>query len=517
MQVKRALISVSDKEGIVELARGLDDLGIEILCTTGTEKLLREKGVKNLKSISSHTKQEEILGGRVKTLHPLIFGGILANRDDPKHMEDLKGSGAGAIDLVVVNLYPFESFIAKGLVGAQDAIEYIDIGGVSLLRAAAKNFKDVAILVNPSEYPDVLQELRSKDRSLGEERLKELARKAFAHTSAYDIAIHDFFASSSEDAVLPEDLRLRFDKSLDLRYGENPYQKAVFYLDPTYTGNCVHNSEQLHGKELSFNNILDIDAALGMALDFSEPTAVVIKHVNPCGIASSSALVDAYKSAYKTDPISAYGSVVGFNREVDEGTAEAMRKHFIECVIAPGYSAGALEVLKLKKKLRILKTRGGLESEGKEENEFMKVRGGILLQTSRFPVLKKEDLKFVTDTRPSDEELRAMFFGWKAVKHVKSNGIVLAKEQRLVGIGGGQNSRVDAVIIACRKAGEESKGSVMASDAFFPFRDGIDEAAKGGVSAIIQPGGSIRDEEVISAANEHGMAMVFTGMRLFKH
>lgn len=514
MQVRRALISVSDREGIAELAKGLEELGIEILSTGGTANFLRENGLGNVKDISMYTKQEEILGGRVKTLHPLIFGGILANRDDSKHMEDLKNTGAEPIDMVVVNLYPFESFVGKGNVSTGEAIEYIDIGGVTLMRAAAKNFKDVAVLTNPTQYQSILEELKNNNRTLGEERLRELATEAFARSSAYEIAIYNFFASKDS---LPEHLRLNFDRFQQLRYGENPYQKATFYNDPLYRGACVHNSTQLHGKALSFNNILDLDAAFNMVTDFERPTAAIIKHGNPCGIASADTLKEAYEFAHKSDPLSAYGSIVGFNREVDLGTAEAMKKHFIECVIAPGYAEDALERLKRKKKLRILKTDGNPDSNENENLEYMKVRGGILLQTSQFPSLTMDDLKFVTEKKPSDEELKSMFFGWKAVKHVKSNGIVLVKGERIVGIGGGQNSRVDAVIIACRKAGEEAKGSVMASDAFFPFRDGIDEAAKAGVTAVVQSGGSIRDEEVIKAANEHGMSMVLTGMRLFKH
>lgn len=514
MQVRRALISVSDREGIAELAKGLEELGIEILSTGGTANFLREKGIGNVKDISTYTKQKEILGGRVKTLHPLIFGGILANREDNKHMEDLKNTGAEPIDMVVVNLYPFESFVAESNVSAGEALEYIDIGGVTLMRAAAKNFKDVAVLSNPSQYQSVLEELKNNSYSLGEARLIELATEAFARSSAYEIAIYNFFASKDS---LPEHLRLNFDRFQELRYGENPYQKATFYNDPLYMGACVHNSTQLHGKALSFNNILDLDAAFNMVMDFDRPTVAIIKHANPCGIASADTLKEAYELAHKTDPLSAYGSIVGYNRDVDLGAAEAMRKHFIECVIAPDYTEDALELLRRKKKLRILKTDGNLDNSKNEDLEYMKVRGGILLQTSQFPNLAADDLQFVTEKKSSDEELRAMFFAWKAVRHVKSNGIVLAKGERIVGIGGGQNSRVDAVIIACRKAGEEAKGSVMASDAFFPFRDGIDEAARAGVTAVIQSGGSIRDEEVIKAANEHGMSMVFTGMRLFKH
>ncbi|MCK5548087.1 MAG: bifunctional phosphoribosylaminoimidazolecarboxamide formyltransferase/IMP cyclohydrolase, partial [Thermoplasmata archaeon] len=462
MKVRRALISVSDKEGIVELAKGLESLGIEILSTSGTERLLKENGIGNVKSISAYTGQKEILGGRKKTLHPLIFGGILANRDEPEHMDDLKNAGAEPIDLVVVNLYPFESIVNKTDVRTGEAVEEIDIGGVTLLRAAAKNFKDVAVLVNPSHYGPVLEELKNNDRSLGEERLRELAVEAFAHTSAYDTTIHNFFDSKYSSDPLPKSLRLSFNRFQELRYGENPYQKAAFYNAPLYTAPCVHNSIQLYGKPLSFNNIVDIDAAMGIVMDFDRPTATIIKHTVPCGLASADKLSDAYRFAHKSDPISAYGSIAGFNKEVDLDTAETMRKHFIECVIAPDYAPEALELLKKKKKLRILKPKS-FEGDVQSDLHYMGVRGGILVQTHDIPDLNLDDLKVATKRAPTDEELKAMAFAWKAIRYIKSNGIVLARDKRTVGIGGGQTSRVDAVMIAVRKAGEEAKGSVMSS------------------------------------------------------
>jgi phosphoribosylaminoimidazolecarboxamide formyltransferase/IMP cyclohydrolase len=513
MRVRRALVSVWDKQGLLELAKGLEELGIEILCTGGTERFLKEKGLGNLRSISSYTSQKEILGGRVKTLHPMIFGGILANRDEKDHLKDMEDTGIAPIDMVVVNLYPFESVVDKPNASTAEAVELIDIGGITLIRAAAKNFKDVAVLVNPSQYGQVIEELRKGERSLPEELLRNLAIKAFARSSVYDSTIHNYFETRDS---LPTALRTGFDKSGELRYGENPYQDAAFYIDPLYKTSCVHNSTQLQGKTLSFNNILDIDAALGVVMEFEKPTAVVIKHTVPCGLASADTLEEAYKLAHKSDPLSAYGSIVGFNGKVELAAAEGLRKHFVECLIAPDYSPDALEFLTRKKKLRILKT-GPFEKGGAKDLQYMKVRGGVLVQTCQFPTLEVEDLKTATERKPTDDELKTMMFAWKAVRFIKSNGIILAKDERTVGIGGGQTSRVDAVIIACRKAGEESKGSVMASDAFFPFRDGIDEAHKAGVTSIIQSGGSIRDPETIEAANEHGMCMVFTGMRLFKH
>jgi len=513
MRVRRALISVSNKDGIVELAKGLEALGVDILSTGGTAKHLRDNGLGNIIDISDYTKQPEILSGRVKTLHPMIFGAILANRGESKHVDDLRSMGAEPIDLVVVNLYPFGSIVNKEGVGDAEAIELIDIGGVTLLRAAAKNFKDVAVLTNPSQYGPILEGLKSGDGVLSEETLKDLASDAFAHTAAYDSMIYNYFGMRG---VLPDELRLSYNRYQELRYGENPYQKAVFYNDPYYKGPCIHNSVQLQGKELSYNNILDLSAAMNIVMDFEQPTSAIIKHTCPCGIASADTLRVAYENAYKSDSISAYGSIVGYNRELDADAAEAMRKRFIECVIAPGFAPEALEILKRKKKLRVMKTEGEFGT-GKADFELVKVRGGVLLQTAEFPELKMEDLKFVTEKRPTEAELETMFFGWKAIKHIKSNGIILVKDTRTVGIGSGQMSRVDAVMIACRKAGEEAKGAVMASDAFFPFRDGVDEAAKAGVVAVIQPGGSIRDPEVLEAVKEHGMSMVYTGFRLFKH
>jgi phosphoribosylaminoimidazolecarboxamide formyltransferase/IMP cyclohydrolase len=513
MRARRALVSVHDKNGLLEFAKGLEELGVEILCTGGTERVLKEGGVKGLKSISEYTQQKEILGGRVKTLHPMIFGGILADRDKANHMDELGGAGVDPIDIVVVNLYPFESILGKEGTTTAEAIELIDIGGITLIRAAAKNFKDVAILVSPSQYQQVLEELKKGDGALSEETRRGLALEAFARSSAYDTTIFNYFRKKD---ALPRHLRVGLGKSGELRYGENPYQPAAFYTDPYFGFTSVHNAENIRGIPLSFNNILDLNSALGIVMEFERPTSAVIKHTVPCGLASADTPSEAYVWAHKSDPLSAFGSVVGFNRKVDAASAEAMRKHFVECLIAPDYDEEALKVLDRKKKLRILKT-GPFGKKDPYELQYLNVRGGMLAQETNFPELDMNSLKVVTEKKPTEEQLRTMQFAWKAVRFVKSNGIVLARDTRTIGVGGGQTSRVDAVTIACRKAGEEAKGSVLASDAFFPFRDGIDEAGKAGVSAVIQSGGSKRDEETIKAANEHGMSMVFTGSRLFRH
>jgi len=513
--IKRAILSVSNLEGILDFARGLKELGVEIFATDGTARFLRRKGVE-VSSISDLTGQKELLEGRVKTLHSKIHAAILALRDRENHLLELRENKIEAIDMVVVNLYPFEDVIAKEEVPVEEAIENIDIGGVALIRSAAKNSKSVAVVVNPSKYEAILQELRNNQGNLKEETTEQLALEAFQYTSSYDSAIYNYLWSKRNPGKeIPDALRLRYEKILDLRYGENPHQKAAFYKDPMARGVSVATSDQLHGRTLSFNNVLDLDAALRILMEFHKPTAVVIKHTNPCGVASSDSISEAYRIAEAADSKSAYGSVVGLNRKVDVETAMEISKHFVEAVIAPDFDTEALEILKRKKNIRLLRTNRPIEKS--YELEFMKVHGGLLVQTTEFPELEAERLKVVTKKKPTEDQIRGMLFASKIIRHIKSNSIILVKGERTVGVGAGQMSRVDASMLAGYKAGAEAKGSVLASDAFFPFRDGVDEAAKVGVAAILQPGGSIRDEEVIAAADEHGIAMVFSGVRMFKH
>ncbi|UCE73590.1 MAG: bifunctional phosphoribosylaminoimidazolecarboxamide formyltransferase/IMP cyclohydrolase [Methanomassiliicoccales archaeon] len=517
INIRRALISVSDKNGIVEFAQGLTDHDVEILSTGGTAKLLKEKGVP-VTLVSEYTKFPEMLNGRVKTLHPAVHGGILAIRNSEEHMSQLEEHGITPIDMVVVNLYPFEQTIKKKDVSVEEAVENIDIGGPTMIRSAAKNHNGVAVVVNPGRYNDVLEELKSNGGGISAEFSSKLALEAFEHTAKYDSVISDYLQKIFTPTIpFPEVINLGYEKAMDLRYGENPHQKAAFYKNTRFTGVCVGNAQKLHGKELSFNNIIDLDSALDIVMDFTRPTSSVIKHTNPCGVASAETISEAYIIAEAADSLSAFGSVVGLNRDCDLATAEEIKKHFVEAVIAPDFHPDALSLLSKKKSIRLLKTGTPIIRESPVEHKVMKVKGGLLIQTGDFPDLKVEELKVVTEKKPTEAELKTMVFAWKVLKHVKSNSILLAQGERTVGIGAGQMSRVDASMIAARKAKEAAKGSVMASDAFFPFRDGVDAAAKVGVSAIIQPGGSVRDEEVIAAANEHGMSMVFSGVRLFKH
>ncbi len=517
IQVKRALISVSDKSGIVEFAKGLSDQNIEILSTGGTARLLKENDIP-VKLVSDYTKFPEMLNGRVKTLHPMVHGGILAMRQKEEHMKQLNEHNILPIDMVVVNLYPFESTIKKEGVSVEEAIENIDIGGPTMIRSAAKNHTGVAVVVNPERYHQVIEEIKHNGGGISPELASNLALEAFEHTAKYDSVISDYLHKKfSPSKPFPDVIALGYNKAMDLRYGENPHQKAAFYKNTRFTGVCVGNAEKLHGKELSFNNIIDLDSAMEIVMDFEEPTASVIKHTNPCGVASAESISEAYIVAEAADSLSAFGSVVGLNRDCDLATAEEINKHFVEAVICPDFTHDALELLKKKKNLRLLKTGKPMIREFPVEHKMMNVKGGLLLQTGDFPEIKPEILKVVTEKKPTENEIQTMMFAVKVLKHVKSNSILLAQGRQTVGIGAGQMSRVDASMIAARKAGDKAKGSVLASDAFFPFRDGVDAAAKFGVSAIIQPGGSIRDEEVIQAANEHGMSMVFSGIRLFKH
>ena len=517
-KIKRALISVSDKEGIVDFAKGLEELGIEIVSTGGTARLLRKAKVK-VKLISDVTGFPEILEGRVKTLHPFIFGGILAKRESALHQKQIAEQKVDQIDLVVVNLYPFEKTVSQKEVALDEAIENIDIGGPSLLRAAAKNYQDVTVVINPRNYPALLSELRENDGKISLDTKKRLAVEVFEHTSFYDAIITKYLRRNMlrETVSFPSNLNLIGEKKLDLRYGENPHQKASFYKELFINEANLGDALQLGGKELSFNNLVDLDAVLEVIKDFTRPTVVFAKHTNPCGLASAETIQDAYQKAYSGDPLSAYGSIIGINRIVDESLANLINDTtFVEAILAPDFTEESLKILKEKKNRRIIKV-GDLSKQDVQVKDIKKISGGFLVQDRNLQELKIEDLKVVTERKLNRQELEELLFAWKVVKHTKSNAIVLTKDKQIVGVGAGQMSRVDSVIIAIRKSEGRSQGSYLASDAFFPFRDGIDEAAKAGITAIIQPGGSKRDQEVIDAANEHNLAMVFTGTRCFKH
>lgn len=516
MKVKRALISVSDKDGVIDFSKKLSKLGIEILSTGGTAKILKKAQLK-IKDVSEITGFPEMLDGRVKTLHPFIHGGILAKRKEKKHMDILKKHGISTIDLVVCNLYPFEETIKKPKVGIEEIIENIDIGGPTLIRAAAKNYKDVIIVTNKKRYDTVLKALEEKGNLSLKER-KELAIEAFTHTAGYDSIISNYLRNRWTDEILPNENSIAISKIQDMRYGENPHQMGAFYKTlPEISEPCITTAEKLQGKELSYNNILDSDCAIECIKEFSEPTCVIIKHATPCGIASADNLLRAWKDAYATDTYSPYGGIVAFNRILNKELAEELSKLFLEVIIASDFSKETLEILSKKKNLRILKIKGLNNKIDRKGVIYRSVVGGILSQERDSKLNTKNQWKIVTKRKPSKEELLSMEFAVKCVKHIKSNSVVFVKDTRTVGIGGGQTSRVDAVWIATNKGKENIKGSIMASDAFFPFRDGVDVAAKAGVKAIIQPGGSIRDEEVIKAADEHKISMVFSGQRYFKH
>ncbi|MEA1939435.1 MAG: bifunctional phosphoribosylaminoimidazolecarboxamide formyltransferase/IMP cyclohydrolase [Candidatus Caldatribacteriota bacterium] len=517
-KIKRALISVSDKEGIVDFARGLQELGIEIISTGGTAKLLRQENVE-VTLISEVTGFPEILEGRVKTLHPLIFGGILAKRESALHQQQIKEQKIGQIDLVVVNLYPFEKTTARKDVTLEEAIENIDIGGPSLLRAAAKNYQDISVVIQPENYPAIIRELKENNREISLKTKKRLAVKVFEHTAYYDAMISKYLSNNmlKEKKSFPSNLNLSAKKKMDLRYGENPHQHASFYREPFIDEANLGNAIQLGGKELSFNNLVDLNGVLEIIKDFNEPAVVFVKHTNPCGLASAENIQTAYKKAYEGDPLSAYGSIIGINRAVDAELAHLINNTtFVEAILAPDFQEDALEILRKKKNRRILKV-GDLSKKDMQVKDIKKISGGFLVQDRNLHELKIEDLKIVSEKKPAREELKELLFAWKTVKHIKSNAIVLTKDKQIVGVGAGQMSRVDSVKIAGMKSKDRSDGSCLASDAFFPFRDGVDEAAKAGVIAIIQPGGSKRDREIIDAANENGLAMVFTGTRCFKH
>ena len=505
IKVRRALLSVSDKAGIEDLARGLIEAGVEIVSSGGTAAALSAAGLA-VQKVSDVTGAPEILGGRVKTLHPKIHGGILADRRVPGHLDELKEQGIEPIDLVVCNLYPFEKTIAKEGVDEDEAVEQIDIGGPAMVRAAAKNFMSVAVVVSPSRYPEILEEIRSSG-GVSETTRRSLARDAFAHTGAYDSAITKYL---SQDDPFPEQLVVTGRKVMGLRYGENSHQDAAFYRNAS--GGGLADAEQLHGKELSYNNLLDTDAAWKLVSELEGTAAAIIKHSNPCGAALGSSLSDAYAKALECDRTSAFGGIVALNETCDADTARAIAEIFTEVVIAPDFDEAALEVLTAKKSLRIL--RAGAPPP--RSVDVRSVSGGYLLQTSDI-IDRAEDAKVVTKAQPTPEQIRDLRFAWVVAKHVKSNAIILAKDGIAVGVGAGQMSRVESTELAARRAGDRAAGSVCASDAFFPFRDGLDAAVEAGAVAIIQPGGSVRDDEVIAAADEHGIPMLFTGRRHFRH
>jgi phosphoribosylaminoimidazolecarboxamide formyltransferase/IMP cyclohydrolase len=510
--VKRALLSVSDKSGIVELARALAAAGVQIISTGGTAKLLEKEGVK-VTEVSAHTGFAEMLDGRVKTLHPKIHGGLLARRDDPAHLAAIRAAGIEPIDLLVVNLYPFAATVADPDCRLEDAIENIDIGGPAMLRAAAKNYGGVAVLVDPADYPKVLAELQSG--AISDATRFALAKKAFAHTAAYDGAIANYLTSL--DSQFPQVLTVQLHKLQDLRYGENPHQSGAFYRDSRPVAGALARYRQVQGKELSYNNIADADAAWECVKSFSEPACVIVKHANPCGVATGGSLQDAYARAFRTDPVSAFGGILAFNRALDRATAEAVGKQFAEVIIAPRVEADAQTVFAGKTNLRVLEVPLAHDAQA---HDYKRVGGGLLVQSTDAQVLNESDLKIPTKKEPSPQQMQDLLFAWRVAKFVKSNAIVFARDGATLGIGAGQMSRLDSARVAVFKAQEaklDLAGSVAASDAFFPFRDGLDALAAAGATAVIQPGGSVKDAEVIAAADERGVAMVFTGMRHFRH
>jgi phosphoribosylaminoimidazolecarboxamide formyltransferase / IMP cyclohydrolase len=516
---KQALLSVSDKTGIVEFAKGLTKLGFSLLSTGGTAKLLREAGVQ-VADVSEHTGFPEMLGGRVKTLHPKIHAGILARRDDPAHLRALDDHGIAPIDLVAVNLYPFDQTVANPDCPLDQAVENIDIGGPAMVRAAAKNYQAVAVVTDSVDYDKVLEEMERSGGSVSLETRFQLAAKAFSHTARYDGAISNYltaFGSRGSRDFLPSRLNLHFDLVQSLRYGENPHQRAAFYRDLYPAPGSLGNYLQLQGKELSYNNIADSDAAWECVKTFETPACVIVKHANPCGVAIASDLLNAYRRAFETDPVSAFGGIIALNREVDNETAHALSSQFVEVLIAPGYTKAALEVLSAKAGVRVLAVPF---ASGANKLDFKRVGGGLLVQTPDSLNVAVSEFRVVTQRAPTAQQVKDLAFAWRVAKFVKSNAIVFCSQGHTLGVGAGQMSRVDSARIAALKADHASlslEGSVVASDAFFPFRDGIDVVAKVGARAIIQPGGSVRDEEVIAAADELGVAMVFTGVRHFRH
>jgi phosphoribosylaminoimidazolecarboxamide formyltransferase / IMP cyclohydrolase len=535
--VRRALLSVSDKTGLVEFARGLTEFGVELLSTGGTAAALRAAGLA-VRDVSDVTGFPEMLDGRVKTLHPRVHGGLLAVRDNAEHAAAMSEHGIEPIDMAVINLYPFERTVARAGTTLEEAVEQIDIGGPAMVRSAAKNWRDVAVVTAPEMYDQLLEEMRRHDGALARDTRARLSLQAFARTSSYDRAISSYLAgkfgaetsdtfadssageASSDDTPggLPDSIELALGKTSDLRYGENPHQMAALYAmgEPG-----VATADVLAGKEMSFNNYIDADAAWQLVNDFSRTACAIIKHTNPAGCALGATPTEAYRRALATDPVSAFGGIVAFNRAVDEEAARAVTEIFTEVVVAPAYEEAALEVFRAKKNLRILRAASGATGGSLSPHyDYKKISGGMLVQTRDARRLSADELKVVTKRAPSDEELDALLFAWTVCKHTKSNAIVYARARQTIGVGAGQMSRVDSVRIGAARAaahGLETRGSVLASDAFFPFRDGLDEAARHRITAVIQPGGSVRDSEVIAAADEHNLAMVFTGVRHFKH
>ena len=518
VKVRRALISVSDKAGIVDFASALDAMGIELLSTGGTFRLLQESGLK-VTEVADYTGFPEMMDGRVKTLHPKVHGGILGRRGQDNAV--MAEHGIDAIDMVVVNLYPFEATVAKPDCSLEDAIENIDIGGPTMVRAAAKNHRFVNILVNAEDYAQVLEEMRAHDGATTLSTRFDLAIKAYEHTAAYDGAIANHFGTlvPGGSQSFPRTFNTQFHKAQEMRYGENPHQKAAFYREAHPMEAGVATAKQMQGKELSYNNVADTDAALECVKNFEEPACVIVKHANPCGVAVAADIGTAYQLAFATDPESAFGGIIAFNRELDAETARAIvDKQFVEVIIAPGVSSDAMNIVAEKKNVRLLVC--GKWTAPRPALDYKRVNGGMLVQDRDLSMVDPADIKVVSKVQPTEQQMNDLLFAWKVAKYVKSNAIVYVANGQTVGVGAGQMSRINSARIAGIKAehaGLEVKGSVMASDAFFPFRDGIDNAGESGIAAVIQPGGSIRDEEVIAAADEHGMAMVFTGMRHFRH
>lgn len=512
--MKRALISVSDKTGIAEFAKELESLGYEILSTGGTFKALTQAGIKAVE-VSDVTGFPECLDGRVKTLHPKIHAGILAMRSNAEHMKQIEELGVDPIDIVAINLYPFKQTILKEGTELDEAIENIDIGGPTMIRAAAKNYQDVAVIIDPADYQTVIEELKAEG-CVSKKTKFRLAYKVFEHTAHYDSLISKYLRDQIGEELFPESLSLTFEKVQEMRYGENPHQKAAFYKEVGHFDGCLTAAKQLHGKELSYNNINDANGALDLVKEFDCPAAVAVKHANPCGVGIGENIYDAYMKAYEADPVSIFGGIVALNREVDAKTAEELHKIFLEIVIAPSYTKEALEILESKKNIRILELPEIAKKNNSAMLDMKKVAGGLLVQELNCELLG-EELKCVTDRKPTEAEMEALMFAWKVVKHTKSNAIVLTDKDKTIGVGPGQTNRITALELAIKYGGDKVKGSVMGSDAFFPFPDCVEAAVKAGITAIIQPGGSIRDQESIDECNKHGIAMVFTGMRHFKH
>jgi len=516
-KIQRAILSVTDKTGLVEFARQLSGMGVKLISTGGTAKLLRDSGI-TVKDISELTGFPEMLDGRVKTLHPKVHGGILHRREDSAHRSAVAEHGIQPIDMVVVNLYAFEKTAAKAGVHFEELIENIDIGGPSMIRSAAKNFQDVAVVTSPADYNAIAEEMAASSGGLSPATKWRLAQKAFSTTAAYDSAIASTLERVSAnghfefhgETGFPQTLRFSFNKIMDLRYGENPHQKAAMYSDGSGTG--VANARQLQGKELSYNNIVDLQAAWDLAQEFDEPVCAIIKHTNPCGTATAKTLVEAYKKALECDPVSAFGGVIGVNRPIDADAAEEMAKLFLEVIAAPSFDEAAKVKFASKKNLRLVEI-----TDAPQKWVLKNVSGGVLAQDTDVHPLTESDLRVVTKRHPTPEEKRALLFAWKVCKHVKSNAILYARDGQTVGVGAGQMSRVDSAKIGAMKAVLPLKGTVAASDAFFPFPDGVEEIAKVGATAVIQPGGSVRDQEVIEAADRLGLAMIFTGVRHFRH